>query len=631
MLKHSHSSRSKAKRTNPWDLGQSELPVAYYLFNTQTLPIHSKAGIDSKAASNLFFYLLAIYHHFMAEDHFNTSISALGGAVTLAKGILNGLAFGRRIGSSDQSIQRFKILLDLQEARFILWAEEWGIKQSPHTRDRNIRMHQAKIVVPYLQQIEQITCKLNDDFNATLPALSENSQSLRMLGAVAPHLTSSSSNPCVSDTPDTISITSMEKIKWMMQERKLNDGLTLLRSLLDELYLCFPIRNMDAAGPVLHASSLRSQDPTTLAHIGRVIDDPLEQGLAFSKSLVYMPSSAQTNVSHLDPKKLVQNSPGDDTPSRFLGTYDGRLVLVEKKSSKIHKNATSQSVTINARIENIIMRLQHEKKPDQPRTLPCCGVANVYSSAGAGGEWFVTNYNIVYNIDTPTFFTLRELLSQSHSNKSEVKGRKPRGARTGIALGQRFIIGRTLASAVMCLHLADWLHKAIRSENILFFGDSMADAGSTLPYLVGFEYSRPDTPGERTEDIVDKDEYVYYRHPDAHFVPVADLEQPLGGAGRYSKVYDIYSLGVILVELGLFKSARSIVRSYTGSRAAITGEGIRKALLDEGMADLKFHMGEVYANAARVCLDGFFDRFDTYDLPGAFSKHVVRPLSSCQA
>ncbi|KAK1597708.1 uncharacterized protein LY79DRAFT_354121 [Colletotrichum navitas] len=191
------------------------------------------------------------------------------------------------------------------------------------------------------------------------------------------------------------------------------------------------------------------------------------------------------------------------------------------------------------------MRLQHEKKPDQLRTLPCCGVANSYSSAGAGGEWFVTNYNIVYTIETPTVFTLRELLSQSHSNRSEMKERKIRGARTGIALGRRFFIGQTLASAVMCLHLAGRLHKAIRSENILFFGDNMADAGTTLPYLVGFGYSRPDAPDERNEDIVDKDECVYYRHPDAHFVPVADLQQPLGGAGRYSKIYDIYSLGVI--------------------------------------------------------------------------------------
>jgi serine/threonine protein kinase len=344
-----------------------------------------------------------------------------------------------------------------------------------------------------------------------------------------------------------------------------------------------------------------------------------------------MPPSARTSVKRLDRTKLVEITPSNDQSKRFVGTYNGRPVLVEKKSSKVSKAAISQSDILNARIENIVMRLQHEKKPDQLRTLTCYGVTNEYSSAGAAGEWFITDYNIVYKIDSPTFFSLRKLLSQSNSNKSGSKEQKIRGAKTGISLGRRFVIAQTLASALMCLHLADWLHKAIRSENILFFAESMADAGSTLPYLVGFEYSRPDTQDERTEDIADGDEYVYYRHPEAHFVPIADLQQPLGGAGRYSKVYDIYSLGVILIELGLFKSTRSIVRGYMGSKAEVSGQSIRKVLLDEGIADLKFHMGEVYANAARVCLDGFFDKFDKDDLPLAFSKHVVRPLRHCQA
>jgi hypothetical protein len=566
----------------------------------------------------------------MAEEHIGTAFGAVGALDILTRNIKDGFAFWQRIQSSNQSIKSFKILLDLQESRFLHWAQEWGIEQNLHIGDRNIRMHQAKIVIPYLQQIQQITRQLSDDFNATLPTLGEN-QSLGIVETIASQLPSSSVNPHASDKLGIISTTPREKVNWTFQEKKFNDGMTLLRSLLNELYMCFPIPKQDPVGPILYVSSLRSQDPTTLAHVGHVVDDPLEKGLALSKSLVYMPPSSQTSVSRLDRTKLIGNTPSNDKSKRFVGTYDGRLVLVERKSSKVPKNTISQSDAVNARIENIVMRLQDEKKPHQLRTLPCCGVTNKYYSAGAAGEWFITDYNIVYKIDTPTFFSLRELLSQSNSNKSEAKDQKIRGAKTGISLGRRFIIAQTLASAVMCLHLADWLHKAIRSENILFFAESMANAGYTLPYLVGFEYSRPDAPDERTEEIIDENEYVYYRHPDAHFVPVADLRQPLGGAGRYSKVYDIYSLGVILIELGLFKSARSIVRTYMGSKAKIYGEAIKKVLLDEGIADLKYYMGDVYANVARVCLDGFFDKYDKDDLPRAFSKHVVRPLSYCQA
>lgn len=566
----------------------------------------------------------------MAEEHIGFAFGAVGTVDVLARSIKDAFAFWQRIQSSNQSIQRFKILLDLQGGRFLYWAQEWGVEQNLHIGVRNMGKHQAQIAVPYLQQIQRITRELADDFNTALPELSEN-QSLRIVEPITSQLAHSSVNLHASDKLGTISTTPREKVDWMFQEKKLNDGMMLLRSLLDELYACFPIPNKDPAGPILYVSSLRSQDPTTLAYVGHVVDDPLEQGLAFSRSLAHMPPSARTSVSRLDRTKLVEITPSNDKSKRFVGTYNGMTVLVERKSSKVPKNAISQSDILNARIENIVMRLQHEKKPDQLRTLTCYGVTNEYSSAGAAGEWFITDYNIVYKIDTPTFFSLRKLLNQGNSNKPGPKEQKVRGAKTGLSLGKRFTIAQTLASAVMCLHLADWLHKAIRSENILFFAESMADAGSTLPYLVGFEYSRPDAPDERTEDIVDGDEYVYYRHPNAHFVPVADLQQPLGGAGRYSKLYDIYSLGVILIELGLFKSTRSIVRSYTGSKAEVSGEGIRKVLLDEGIADLRFYMGDVYANAARVCLDGFFDKFDKDDLPMAFSKYVVRPLSYCQA
>jgi hypothetical protein len=570
----------------------------------------------------------------MAEEHIGTAFGAVGALDILTRNIKDGFAFWQRIQSSNQSITNFKILLDLQEGRFLHWAQEWGIEQNLHNGDRSIRMHQAKIVIPYLQQIQQITRQLSDDFNATLPTLGEN-QNLGIMETIASQLSSTSGNPHASDKLGIISTTPREKVNWTFQEKKFNDGMTLLRSLLNELYMCFPIPKQDPVGPILYVSSLRSQNPTTLAYVGHVADDPLEKGLALSKSLVYMPPSAKTSVSHLIPAKLIENTPSNDKLNkklnRFVGTYDGRLVLVERKSSKVPQNTISQMDTVNRRIENIVMRLQDESKPHQLRTLPCCGVTRDYSFAGAAGEWFITDYNIVYKIDTPTFFSLRQLLSQSNSNKSEPKDQKIRGVKTGISLGQRFIIAQTLASAVMCLHLADWLHKAIRSENILFFAESMAKAGYTLPYLVGFEYSRLDAPDERTEDIVDEDEYVYYRHPDAHFVPVADLQQPLGGAGRYSKLYDIYSFGVILVELGLFKSARSIVRTYMGPKAKIHGEAVKKVLLDEVITELSFYTGEVYANAARVCLDGFSDKDDKDDLPSAFSKYVVRPLSYCQA
>jgi hypothetical protein len=116
----------------------------------------------------------------------------------------------------------------------------------------------------------------------------------------------------------------------------------------------------------------------------------------------------------------------------------------------------------------------------------------------------------------------------------------------------------------MYLHMADWFHKAIKSENLLFLVNGDSELGSALPYLVGFEYRRPDEPDEWTENVVDEGENRYYRHPKAKATPVTDSWEPFGASGNYSKIYGIYSLGVVLTELGPLEPAKEILRAYPG-------------------------------------------------------------------
>ncbi|CAN9143681.1 unnamed protein product [Alternaria alternata] len=55
-------------------------------------------------------------------------------------------------------------------------------------------------------------------------------------------------------------------------------------------------------------------------------------------------------------------------------------------------------------------------------------------------------------------------------------------------LGDRFKLAQALATTVMQLHTSDWLHKALRGDNILFFSGLAGPI--TDPYLAGFEYAR---------------------------------------------------------------------------------------------------------------------------------------------
>ncbi|KAK2037264.1 hypothetical protein LZ31DRAFT_600651 [Colletotrichum somersetense] len=182
----------------------------------------------------------------------------------------------------------------------------------------------------------------------------------------------------------------------------------------------------------------------------------------------------------------------------------------------------------------------------------------------------------------------------------------------------------------MYLHLADWLHKAVRSENVVFFVNDENQIQTHLPYLVGFEYSRLDVTDEQTENVEYKPDHRFYRHPKAMVVPVSGLQQPLGGPGRYSKVYDIYSMGVVLLEIGSFMSARSITEEYGLSKLA-TLVDIRNVFIEKAIPDLRSTMGDTYAGAVLTCLDGSLDMFVDRSLHRAFYENVVCQLDTCSA
>ena len=92
-------------------------------------------------------------------------------------------------------------------------------------------------------------------------------------------------------------------------------------------------------------------------------------------------------------------------------------------------------------------------------------------------------------------------------------------------------------------HADKWVHKSFRSQSIIFFKRlENAAVDFKNPYLVNFEYARAlDT---KTRWDVDMDtERNLYRHPDRQGTP----------RKSFNKVHDLYALGVVLLEIGLWK------------------------------------------------------------------------------
>lgn len=111
-----------------------------------------------------------------------------------------------------------------------------------------------------------------------------------------------------------------------------------------------------------------------------------------------------------------------------------------------------------------------------------------------------------------------------------------------VSLSTRFDIARELAKSVTYVHSFGFVHKNIRPEAILNIGYTLA--GHHAMYLLGFEDFRHEDgwTKRRGDDAVEKN---LYRHPSRQ-----------GSSPRedYVMQHDIYSLGVCLLEVGLWQS-----------------------------------------------------------------------------
>ncbi|KAI1086826.1 hypothetical protein F5B19DRAFT_497971 [Rostrohypoxylon terebratum] len=182
------------------------------------------------------------------------------------------------------------------------------------------------------------------------------------------------------------------------------------------------------------------------------------------------------------------------------------------------------------------------------------------------------------------------------------------------ALGQRFALALQLARCISHLQLVKWVHKSFRSENILFFPpkiDSSAVSSPTTstsatsatsaeslnfsePWVLGYEFSRPETyfSQGQSDRCLTRD---VYRHPDRQGRPTQ----------LFNKVHDIYSFGVVLLEIGLWQQATSLEKS--GFANVRDPQSIKRHLVRHAEKRLASKMGEKYQKVVLTCLQNGFD------------------------
>ncbi|KAG6362211.1 hypothetical protein INS49_010441 [Diaporthe citri] len=207
-----------------------------------------------------------------------------------------------------------------------------------------------------------------------------------------------------------------------------------------------------------------------------------------------------------------------------------------------------------------------------------------------------------------------------------------------ISLARRLEVSRSVAEAVLQLHTAGWMHKSLRPTNVVFLakqGAKREEILQTTPYIVGYDYARPDTQDAAkafTQLPESSLRSELYRHPQAR------------GAGRqtYQKRFDMYALGCLIVELMAWKSLADLHSEHTdqgfGGRLeqAENTNGVTEVpSLDELMGkqgavdDLEHQAGGQVVKAVRRCL-GMKQVEGTEDAGLEDQMAVVEMLSWCR-
>ncbi|MCJ1401235.1 hypothetical protein MMC11_004447 [Xylographa trunciseda] len=298
----------------------------------------------------------------------------------------------------------------------------------------------------------------------------------------------------------------------------------------------------------------------------------------------------------------------NSTRQRRLHTYynKDKPVIVEWKYYSLRISPDLLNA-LQRRVSLLTQQLKQSSESSDFSILPCIGHFEDPSTSRIG---IVFSYP--FSNQTLQPISLQDRLIQDRSQ------RKIRD------LASRFAIAKALALSFYRLHSVGWLHKSFRSDNVLFFEPPDQDPYDLAPpFVCGFDFSRQDTPAEMTEDVptvllsqsTDR-ERAFYKHPDLDRrqpiePPTKDdseetvnakvkAAEALSREFRYRKAYDIYSLGIVLLEIGMWKPVKDMGPS-TQSVA-----DWRHRLHDRLLVELRSRMGKKYFEVVERCLNGTF-------------------------
>lgn len=289
------------------------------------------------------------------------------------------------------------------------------------------------------------------------------------------------------------------------------------------------------------------------------------------------------------------------------------------------------------RVQRLASLLHHKPKPEAFRVPHCLGY---FDNARRHSDSSIDSEGDDDGVDTRIGFVFEKPKDEDISPETPPvslfdlinSSAKPR-------VTERIHVAHAVANCLLYLHSVNWLHKGLRSHNIVFFPVTTKSKHGvrkridySKPYLSGFDFARPARADEQTEIPGDNGAYNLYRHPHTQ-------GHGFGPRESFRKSFDIYSLGVVMVELAHWETIDKVLEleiEKGGRMRAMTR--IKEMLLDEDrMQAVGANLGEMYETATKKCIAGGVElgigemedeRNDTVaaKLSMAFYEDVVKKL-----
>jgi len=349
----------------------------------------------------------------------------------------------------------------------------------------------------------------------------------------------------------------------------------------------------------------RDDSPTSLAS---KVQDILHAAAAnpsdLTSVLLEIPPSTQT--SELPESAPIEVSEAPDGLGRFILE---RKPAPDNDATRDHERAKTFVVSFTRRLREVDSARMH--------VLRARGYAFTESK-----RTFDMVFDYPTHLDSPR--TLRTILL--HDLKSRARH----------SLDQRFTLAREIATGLFYLHAARFVHKNLRPEVVVLFHNTRQQVADPAhddkesydnlrvlgeAYITGFTELR-DVDGHTILHGEDVPWRNIYRHPERQGVSLQKVHHML---------HDVYSFGVILVELALLES---FVEYRDGdfalyqqlldkSRKPLSAEDVKSRLIKFAKNDVPRRMGQKYADLAAECLQSVDNMNDKVTVLGLSEDELL--------